>query len=87
MYAAALFDAPNPEQGKQFIDFLLLPEIQKVLATGDAGQTTARLGTSLLEAIPSLNTIKSMEVDYGKSVSESKELSQGFLKEWMKKEK
>jgi hypothetical protein len=47
---------------------------------------TARLGASVLEAIPSLNTIKSTAVDYGKLVSESKELSQGFLKEWIKKE-
>jgi ABC-type Fe3+ transport system substrate-binding protein len=30
-------NTPNPEQGKQFIDFLLRPEIQKVLATGDPG--------------------------------------------------
>jgi hypothetical protein len=35
------------------------------------------------EAIPSLNGIKSMQVDYGKLVSESKKLSQGFLKEWI----
>jgi len=82
-----LANAPNPEQGKQFIDFLLRPEIQKILATGDAGQMPVGLETSVREAIPSLNSIKSMEVDYGKLVSESKELSQRFLKEWIKKEK
>jgi hypothetical protein len=38
------------------------------------------------ETIPSLNGIKSMQVDYSKLVSESKELSQGFLKEWINKE-
>jgi hypothetical protein len=43
--------------------------------------------TSEGEAIRSLNSIKSMEVNYGKLVSESKELSQGFLKEWIKGEK
>jgi iron(III) transport system substrate-binding protein len=75
-----LANAPNREQGKQFIDFLLRPEIQKLLATGG-------LETSVREAIPSLNSIKSMQVDYGKLVSESKGLSQGFLKEWIKKEK
>jgi hypothetical protein len=58
---------------------LLRSEIQKLLATG-------RLETSVRETIPSLNGIKSMQVDYGKLVSESKELSQGFLKEWINKE-
>ena len=74
-----LAHAPNPEQAKQFIDFLLRPEIQKLLATG--GVETSR------EAMPPLNRIKSMQVDYGKLASESKELSQGFLKEWIKTEK
>ena len=82
-----LANAPNPEQGKQFIDFLLRPEIQKLLATSKAGQMPLGAETSVGEAIPSLNGIKSMEVNYGKLVSESKELSQGFLKEWIKGEK
>ncbi len=82
-----LANAPNPEQGKQFIDFLLRPEIQKLLATSDAGQMPLGAETSVGEAIPSLNSIKSMEVNYGKLVPESKELSQGFLKEWIKGEK
>src|SRR5258708_2141314 len=64
---------------KQCIDFLLRPEIQKLLATGG-------VEASVRETIPSLNNIKSMEVDYGKLVSESKKLSQGFLKEWIKTE-
>ncbi len=82
-----LANAPNPERSKQFIDFLLRPDIQKMLAAADAGQMPVGAETSVREAIPSLNSIKSMEVDYGKLVSESKELSQGFLKEWIKKEK
>ena len=82
-----LANAPNPEQGKQFIDFLLRPEIQKILTASDAGQIPVGLGTSVREEIPSLDTVKPMEVDYGKLVSKAKELSQGFLKEWIKKEK
>jgi iron(III) transport system substrate-binding protein len=74
-----LAHAPNPKQAKQFIDFLLRPDIQKLLATGG-------VEASVRETIPSLDNIKSMEVDYGKLVSESKELSQGFLKEWSKTE-
>ncbi len=82
-----LANAPNPGQGKQFIDFLLRPEIQKLLADGDAGQMPDGLGTSVRGGIPPLDTVKPMEVDYGKLVSKAKGLSQGFLKEWMNREK
>jgi iron(III) transport system substrate-binding protein len=82
-----LANAPNPEHGKRFIDFLLRPEIQKLLATSDAVQMPVGPETPVRAGILSLNSIKSMEVDYGAVVSESKELSQGFLKEWIKKEK
>ena len=78
---------PHPDQGKQFIDFLLRPEIQKLLADGDAGQIPDGLGTSVRGGIPSLDAVKPMEVDYAKLVSKARELSQGFLKEWIKKEK
>jgi iron(III) transport system substrate-binding protein len=61
-------NGPNPEQGKRFIDFLLRSEIQKLLGAS--------------RAIPTLDNVKPMEVDYGKLVSQSEELSNGFLKEW-----
>jgi iron(III) transport system substrate-binding protein len=50
-----LANAPNLEQRKQFIDFLLRPEIQKLLATSDAGQMPVGPETSVREAIPSLS--------------------------------
>jgi iron(III) transport system substrate-binding protein len=73
-------DGPHPDQGKRFIDFLLQPEIQKLLA---AVQVPAQPGKPVLELTPSLSNIKPMEVDYGKLMSRSKELSRGFLKEWV----
>ena len=66
-------NGPNPEQGKRFIDFLLRSEIQKV-----PGAT---------RGISTLDHIKPMEVDYVKLVAQSKELSRGFLKEWVDKQK
>jgi ABC-type Fe3+ transport system substrate-binding protein len=80
-----LANAPNPEQGKEFINFLVRPEIQKLLASGDAGQKADRLETSVGGAIPSLDTVKPLEVDNGKLVSKTKELSQGFLKNGSRK--
>jgi iron(III) transport system substrate-binding protein len=66
-------NGPNPEQGKRFIDFLLRPEIQKLLGAS--------------RAIPTLDSIKPMALDYGKLVSQSEELSKGFLKVWSDKQK
>jgi iron(III) transport system substrate-binding protein len=66
-------NAQNPEQGKRFIDFLLRPEIQKLLGVG--------------RGIPTLDGIKPMEVDYVKLITQSEELSRGFLKEWVDKQK
>lgn len=65
-------NAPNPDQAKRFIDFMLRSEIQKLL---DAKRKT-----------PTVNNIKPMEVDYVKLVAQSKELSRGFLKEWVSKQ-
>jgi iron(III) transport system substrate-binding protein len=79
-----LVNAPDPERGKQFIDFLLRPEIQKLLASGDTGHI--RLGGSVSGTMSSLDSVKPMEIDYDKLVSKSKELTQGFLKEWIMKE-
>jgi iron(III) transport system substrate-binding protein len=66
-------NAPNPEQAKRFIDFVLRSEIQKLLGVS--------------RKTPMVNNIKPMEVDYVKLVAQSKELSGGFLKEWVDKQK
>ena len=70
---------PNPKEGKRFIDFLLLPEIEKLLVASEP--------VPLLGAIPSLDRIKPMEVDFSKLVSESKQLSRGFLSQWVCRQK
>jgi iron(III) transport system substrate-binding protein len=66
-------NGPNPEQGKQFIDFVIRSEIQKLFSAN--------------RGIPTLDSVKPMEVDYVKLVAQSKELSCGFLKEWVDKQK
>jgi ABC-type Fe3+ transport system substrate-binding protein len=60
--------APNPDQGKRFIDFLLRPEIQKLLSGN--------------EGMHSLDNIKPMQIDYEKLGSQSQVLSRGFLTQW-----
>jgi iron(III) transport system substrate-binding protein len=50
----------NPEQGKRFIDFLLLPEIRELLAAGEVSQPPIHTATPIPEGIPSLYNIKPM---------------------------
>jgi iron(III) transport system substrate-binding protein len=69
-------NAPHPEQAKQFIDFLLRSEIQKLLGPRLSRDSEAAAGE-----------IKAMQVDYVRLVPQSKELSRGFLKEWVSKQK
>ena len=57
---------PNPEAGKQLIDFLLSPEVERMLAHCDSGQIPLRPGIDTPPHVPSLSQIKAMEVDYEK---------------------
>jgi iron(III) transport system substrate-binding protein len=76
-------NAPNPEQAKRFIDFLLRSEIQKLL-----GPRLSRACEAVPDReSPAAGEIKAMQVDYVRLVAQSKELSRGFLKEWVSKQK
>jgi len=75
-------NAPNPEQAKRFIDFLLRSQIQKLLRPSVSRDS----GTVADREIPAAGDIKAMQVDYVKLVPQAKELSRGFLKEWVSKQ-
>ncbi len=74
---------PNPEAGKQFIDYLLRPETEKALAESEAAQMPVRQGVELPEHVRPLDEIQPMQVDYGKLAGLLERLSAGFLKEWV----
>jgi iron(III) transport system substrate-binding protein len=80
-------DGRNPEQGKRFVDFLFQPEVQELLAAGEVSPPPIHTETPMPEGIPSLYNVKAMQIDYGKLISQSKELSRGFLKEWVDSQK
>lgn len=76
---------PNPEGGKQFIDFLLSPETEQALAESDAAQIPLRAGLKVPPHVPTLDRLHPMTVDYGKLAAKLDEISHGFLKEWATK--
>nr|WP_320013307.1 extracellular solute-binding protein [uncultured Desulfobulbus sp.] len=63
---ALIKDAPHPEEGKKFIDYLLSREIESKLSFGESGNIPVRDGVKTPPSVPSYSSIKAMEVDYYK---------------------
>jgi len=77
---ALIRGGPNPEAGKQFIDFLLSKEVEAMLAASEAGQIPLRPDVPRPAHVPSLNQVKAMEVDF-EDVANCMESSGKFLQE------
>jgi iron(III) transport system substrate-binding protein len=56
--------APDFEQGQRFIDYLVSPEAETILADGDAAQFPLHAGLVGPMLLPPLGTIRVMDVDY-----------------------
>ena len=59
--------APRSEAGKRLIDFLLSPEVERMLAESEAVQIPLHEGVEGPKNIPPLNSFKPMTLDYGKA--------------------
>ena len=59
--------APHPEEGKRLIDYLLSPEVERMLAESEAVQIPLHAGVEGPKNIPPLNSFKPMTLDYGKA--------------------
>lgn len=80
--AVLIAKGPNPKGGKAFIDFLLSPETEQMLARSDAAQIPLRANVTVPDGVPSLSTLSPMTVEYSRLAGLLKELSRGYLKEW-----
>lgn len=56
--------APNPDAGKQFIDYMLSPEVEEKLSQTRARQIPLHSDATRHEGVPDLNKIKTMDVDF-----------------------
>jgi iron(III) transport system substrate-binding protein len=59
--------APHPEAGKKLIDYLLSPEVERLLAQSEAVQVPLHEGVEPPKNIPPIKSFKSMTLDYGKA--------------------
>lgn len=57
--------APHAEAGKQLIDYLLSPEVERLLAQSEAVQIPLRPGVDGPKNIPQLSSFKPMTLNYG----------------------
>jgi iron(III) transport system substrate-binding protein len=59
--------APHSEAGKRLIDYLLSPEVERMLAESEAVQIPLHGGVEGPKNIPPLDSFKPMTLDYGKA--------------------
>jgi len=81
--AVLINGAPHVEEAKQFIDFLLAPETENILASSMAAQIPLRKAIKGPEIFPPISEIKTMKVDYSTLATTLEKIMKGFLKEWV----
>jgi iron(III) transport system substrate-binding protein len=78
---------PHADAGQRFIDYLLRPETEEALAKSEAAQIPLRPRVPVPDTVPSLERLKPMTVDYTKLASLLETLSDGYLKEWVDRQR
>jgi iron(III) transport system substrate-binding protein len=80
--AALVKDGPHPEQGKRFLDYLLRPETELLLASLPSRQLPLHAGVQdrLPEKVRPLARVKAMDVDYAR-LMDGYEQVDAFLRE------
>ena len=68
-------NAPNAEDGRKLIDYLLSPEVEQQLAQSEAVQIPLHVNVPGPKNIPALSTFKPMTLDYGKAASRVEEVT------------
>ena len=79
---AMLKGGPHPGPAKQLIDYLLSAEVEEKLAVSPAAQMPLGPGVKTPEWVPTLDSLKGMDVDYTK-IAETLEQIQPFLSTWV----
>ena len=60
-------NSPHANAGKKLIDYLLSPEVERMLAQSDAVQIPLHEGVEPPKNMPPINSFKPMTLDYGKA--------------------
>jgi len=70
----------HPKEGKKLIDFILTPEVEKLLANSRSVQMPLRSYIPTPPNVPSISSIKAMDVDFEK-IADVMEISSNYLQQ------
>jgi len=62
-------NAPHGDEGRQLIDYLLSPDVERALAVSEAVQIPLHAGVAGPKNLPAIGTFKPMTLDYAKAAS------------------
>jgi iron(III) transport system substrate-binding protein len=62
-------NAPHPEEGRKLVDYLLSPDVERMLAESDAVQIPLHAGVAGPKNIPPIASFTPMTLDYSKAAS------------------
>lgn len=74
--------APNLENGKKLIDYLLSKETEKKLAFADCAQIPLNSGVETPSIVPRIEQIRAMNLDYSELAMKLQKI-QPFLRDWV----
>lgn len=80
--AALIEGAPNPENGRRLIDFLLSPEVEEMLARGRGAQIPLLAGVEGPGNLPPVDDLHAMAVKYTHVASWFNEMLQIYDETW-----
>ena len=75
--------APHTDAGRQFIDYLLRPETERLLAESEAAQMPLRPGIPVPPGMVSMGQLKAMAVAYSMLAGRLENLTHGYLQVWV----
>lgn len=65
---------PNPDNGKKLVDYLLSPDVERMLAASDAAQMPLHKGVPTPQNVRSIESIKPMMLDYAAAATRVEEV-------------
>ena len=74
--------SPNPDNGKQLIDYLLSKETERKLASSDAAQIPLHGGVEAPPHVPRIENLRAIEINYAEVAQKMTEI-QPYLKQWV----
>lgn len=69
-------DAPHPDEGRALIDYLLSPDVERMLAQSEAVQIPLHAGIPGPKNIPPIDSFTPMTLDYAKAASRVEDATQ-----------